>query len=160
MASAAEATPRQFVTKVTTRGASLFFAVALAALAGLMVLLYEGSAWLWAAPAVLLLAAPAVAYLLFPVATWWLEGDTLVAQVGRVTTRLDLSRLRSARRDFVPNKGDDLVLTDASGSSIRLWAFDAATESLRRAVGQRASLTGPNGGLDDPKTRRLLVLDG
>lgn len=105
------------------------------------------------------LIAPAVASRLFPVETWWLEGDTLVAQVGRAASRLDLSRLRGVRRDFVPYKGDNLVLTDAAGNSITLWAFDDATEPLRQAAGRRAKLTSLNGDLDDAKTRRLLLLD-
>lgn len=160
MARAPEATPKEFVTKVTTRGASLFFAVALPALAGLMVLLYEGPTWLWAVPTALLLVAPAVASRLFPVETWWIEGDTLVAQVGRVTTRVNLSRLRSVTRDFVPYRAEDLVLTDEKGNSIRLWTLIDDTEPLRRAIGQRARMTNTSGGdLTDAKTRRLLLLD-
>lgn len=133
---------------------------AVLAVVSVVVPLNAGGGLLWLLPPALLLVAPVTGRLWSPVESVWLEGAVLAEQRGSATTRVDLSRLRSVRRDWMPNRSDALVFTDDASHRIVIAVVDDSTEALRRAVGQRVRVLRASTDLCDPQTRRLLLLDG
>jgi hypothetical protein len=149
---------REHLTIVTSVRSSLLEGLGLGLVLGLIVWLSfdSGLRWLLAAGVVLLglCSAP----LWSPTESLWLDGSVLVQKRRGKLSQVDLSRLVSVKREWIPKKGDDLVLTDASGGRVVVWTLNDTTEDLRRAVGQRARVVNASTDLFDPKTKRLLLL--
>jgi hypothetical protein len=113
----------------------------------------------WPLMAGCVVGSVAIASRLFPVESLWLEGAVLVQEQRGKIRRVDLSRLATVKREWVPKKGDDLVLTDSRGTRIAFEDLSETTAELRRAVGERAHVLHASTDLFDRKTKRLLFLD-
>ena len=158
MSRVPDAAQREFWTPVVTRRSSWLHGIGVAVLSA-VVPPNAGGGLLWLLPPALLLLAPVTGRMWSPVESLWLEGAVLAEQRGSATTRVDLSRLRSVERDWMPNRSASLVFTDDASHRIVIGLLDDSTEALRRAVGQRARVLRASTDLYDPKTRRLLLLD-
>jgi hypothetical protein len=150
---------REYLTAVTSPRSSLLQGLGLGLVLALIVSLSVDGDARWVLTLGCLIAGVGLARVWSPVESLWLEGAVLVQERRGQAVRVDLSQLASVKREWVPKKGDVLVVTDTSSARVAIWMLSDTTEQLRRVVGTRARIMHASTDLHDPKTKHLLFLD-